>query len=102
MIRGMLVVVAAVVCAGLIVGITPPPSPATAAPALQVPALPTSSIDSGTHTAICTQAWPYYAPSCLRDSRQPNGMARVVRIVTADRLACGSNCAAWLTLGGNR
>jgi hypothetical protein len=35
----------------------------------------------------CTQqAWPYYGASCLRDGSQASGQARVVRIVTTDRL----------------
>jgi hypothetical protein len=35
----------------------------------------------------CTeQAWPYYAASCLRDRTQAAGQARVVRVVTIDRL----------------
>ena len=37
------------------------------------------------------QAWPYYDPSCLRDRRgdgaQLTDQARVVRIVSPDRLA---------------
>jgi hypothetical protein len=32
------------------------------------------------------QTWPYYERQCLRDARQPGGRARVVRIVSTDRL----------------
>lgn len=35
----------------------------------------------------CTESWPFYEASCLRDDRQPEGKARAVRIVSADRLA---------------
>jgi hypothetical protein len=31
------------------------------------------------------QGWPNYAMSCVRDSRQPNGAARQVRVVPIDR-----------------
>jgi len=35
----------------------------------------------------CTeQAWPYYGANCLRDRSQANGQARMVRLVTTDRL----------------
>jgi hypothetical protein len=35
----------------------------------------------------CTeQAWPYYGANCLRDRSQASGQARVVRLVTTDRL----------------
>ena len=35
----------------------------------------------------CTQqAWPYYDAGCLRDRTQASGQARVVRLVTTDRL----------------
>lgn len=36
----------------------------------------------------CTQqAWPYYGANCLRDDSQAAGQARIVRIVSTDRLA---------------
>ena len=31
-------------------------------------------------------AWPYFEASCLRDTRNPFGKAREVRIVSPDRL----------------
>jgi hypothetical protein len=35
----------------------------------------------------CTeQTWPYYGANCLRDRSQVNGHARMVRLVTTDRL----------------
>jgi hypothetical protein len=38
--------------------------------------------------AACSQrAWPYYEPQCLRDAKNVRGQARVVRIVSTDKLA---------------
>jgi hypothetical protein len=31
------------------------------------------------------QAWPYFEASCLRDARNPQGQARDVRLISADR-----------------
>jgi hypothetical protein len=36
---------------------------------------------SGVPKAVCTQSWPYYEQDCLHDGRQPEGKARIVRIV---------------------
>jgi len=33
------------------------------------------------------QAWPYFEAACLRDTRNPQGQARNVRLVSADRLS---------------
>jgi hypothetical protein len=33
------------------------------------------------------KAWPYFEPECLRDPKQPAGQARVVRIISTDRLS---------------
>ena len=89
MIRNIFVVLAAAACVGVIVEIVPPSGPAVSLPIVGVPS---KSTDAGTRYAVCIQGWPYYAPSCLRDSYQPDGMARVVRVVTADGLTCGSHC----------
>jgi hypothetical protein len=36
--------------------------------------------------ADCSQrAWPYFEVSCLRDTRNPYGQARQVRLVSTDR-----------------
>ncbi len=34
---------------------------------------------------VCAQSWPYYEQSCLRDSRQADGNAHVVRFIAIDR-----------------
>jgi len=35
----------------------------------------------------CVESWPYYEPNCLHDGRQPNGRARIVRIISTERPA---------------
>jgi hypothetical protein len=37
--------------------------------------------------ACSQQAWPHFEASCLRDARNPQGQARDVRVVSADRPA---------------
>ena len=47
------------------------------------------TIRNGSRAAkiICAQSWPYYAPSCLRDTRRPHDAARLVRLIADDRAA---------------
>jgi hypothetical protein len=71
MLKTVLAVVAAAVCAGAIVGFVPEPSPADAASA--------SAANGG--TAGCAQPWPYYERACLCDSRKHSGNARAVRVI---------------------
>ena len=96
MIKKILAVVVAAVFAGAIVGFIPQPDPADAARS-QV----TGIADSNRPAAIaavrvpeigkplCTQGWPYYEQSCLRDGRRPDGKARVVRVVTPNHSNAG-------------
>jgi len=37
------------------------------------------------------KAWPYFEATCLRDTRNPFGQAREVRLVSTDRLPAGTN-----------
>lgn len=37
-------------------------------------------------TACSERAWPYFEPSCLRNTNSAIRQARVVRVVTTDRL----------------
>ena len=78
MLKGLSAILAAAVCAGIIVGFVPQPEPAAAA------ATPRSAPREQSNVAInsapvvaaasaCTQTWPYYEQSCLRDSRQIGG-----------------------------
>ena len=51
------------------------------------PAVKTDRLDYRPSSPECTQqAWPYYRPDCLRDRTQSSGAARVVRLVSTDRL----------------
>jgi hypothetical protein len=51
------------------------------------PAIKTDRLDYRPSGPECTQqAWPYYRPDCLRDRTQPSGAAKVVRVVSTDRL----------------
>jgi hypothetical protein len=63
-------------------GFSPSVEAGTTAPAVQA-----DRLDSPAPGRACTQqAWPYYAPDCLRDRTQASGEARVVRLVSTDRL----------------
>jgi hypothetical protein len=50
-------------------------------------AVKTDRFDYRSSGPECTQqAWPYYRSDCLHDRTQAAGEARVVRLVTTDRL----------------
>jgi hypothetical protein len=52
------------------------------------PAVKTDRLDYRPLGTACSErAWPYYGPECLRDRREVAGKARVVRIVSIDRLS---------------
>ena len=102
MIKNVMAIVAAAVCAGAIVEFIPEPPPAVAAgtaPAAQSQG--TSISDSNKpwvvaaarlpdiRGAVCTQRWPYYEPACLRDGRRSDGKVRVVRVIITDRSVTG-------------
>ncbi len=89
MIKKILAIVAAAVCAGAIAEFVPGPAPAVAAGASPGPqshtiVAPVRTAES--RKAICSQGWPYYEPACLRDNRSLDGKVRVVRVIAADRL----------------
>ena len=44
------------------------------------------SITARPGTDCMQQAWPYYGASFLRDRAQAAGQAKIVRVVTTDRL----------------
>jgi hypothetical protein len=51
------------------------------------PIVKTDRLDHRPLGSECTeQAWPYFGANCLRDRTQANGQARMVRLVTTDRL----------------
>jgi len=43
--------------------------------------------------ACSQQAWPYFEAGCLRDTRNPYGKAREVRLVSANRPSAARNSA---------
>ena len=92
MVKSILVVSAAAVMAAAFVGFVPPPAPAVAAFEAATPnAAGPAQAAATAPTAVqpdqsgCTGTWPYYEQSCLRNSRQPNGNARVVRVIAEDK-----------------
>jgi hypothetical protein len=103
MYKKLLAVIAAAAGATAIVGFIPPPPPASAAKAPQVNAVAVAQPQANVQAANvqanvvvpvsaapatgCTQGWPHYEQNCLRDSRRPNGTARVARVVAIDRAA---------------
>lgn len=87
MLKGLSAITAAAVCAGLIVGFIPEPEPAAAAATArlnprteQINAAPTSAPVVAA-TAACTQTWPYYEQSCLRDGRQAGRGTPTARVI---------------------
>jgi len=94
MLKKLLAVTAAAACAALIVALIPAPTPASAERAPQAAAVDTTPVPVSAPApvlaepaAACAQGWPHYEQNCLRDSRRPNGQARVARVVAMDRPA---------------
>jgi hypothetical protein len=86
----LLAIAAAAACAGIVV-LAPDLAPKSAMAATQ-------SGESGVLTQAvvvmkekrqsdgdCSQHWPYYEQSRLRDARLPNGVERVVRVISIGR-----------------
>ena len=117
MINKMAAIIAAAACAGFVVTSVPGLASGVAAGAPQpvdqilsstVPAYIPSQISALTAAGIrksveldirndhrdgknsCAQSWPYYERSCLRDVRQVDHNARVVRVIAMDRSAAMS------------
>ena len=102
MIKKILAIVAAAVYAGAIVEFIPEPPPAAAAGVSAAaqshgtsvsdrakPAVLDAARIADIRGAVCTQAWPYYEPACLRDGRRSDGEVRVVRVIITDRSVTG-------------
>jgi hypothetical protein len=88
MLKTMAAVIVAAVCAGMIVGLIPPPGAALAAITPQASVDGNRAITAEARLAdirrpACRLHWPYYERVCLSDIRQPNGKARAVRLITA-------------------
>ncbi len=97
MIKNILAIIAAAVCAGAIIEFIPESVPAVAAgvsaaalshatsiPDRAKPAVPDAARIAETRRAICSQVWPYYEPACWHDERRSDGTIRVVRVIVAD------------------
>ena len=51
-----------------------------------LPGVKADRADARPLAAKCSQnAWPYFEAACLRDTRNPYGQARDVRLISADR-----------------
>ena len=60
---------------------------ATSAPVIAAPMVKADRLDERPLASECAeQAWPYFGTNCLRDRTPTAGQARVVRLVTTDRL----------------
>jgi hypothetical protein len=97
-IKKILAIFAAAVCAGAIIEFIPEsvpavaagvalaaPSHATSIPDRAKPAVPDAARIAEHGRAICSQVWPYYEPACWHDDRRSDGTIRVVRVIVADR-----------------
>lgn len=79
MLKGLSAILAAAVSASIIVGFVPEPEPAAAAATLRPTAI--NSAPVVVTTSACTQTWPYYEQSCLRDGRQVGRGAPTARVI---------------------
>ena len=90
MIKLILAIAAAAACAGIVV-LVPELGPKSAMAATQ--SNESAAVTQGFVVAKekrqsnggSLQHWPYYEQSCLRDAGLPNGVERVVRIISIDR-----------------
>lgn len=102
MIKNIVAIIAAAVCAGAIVEFIPELTPAVAAgvpaaarsEAMNIsdrakPAVADAARVAERGGAVCSQVWPYYEPACWRDDRGSAGKMRVVRFIVADRSVAG-------------
>ena len=102
MIKKILAIIAAAVCAGAIIEFIPEsvpavaadvsaaaPSHATSIPDRAKPAVPDAARIAERRRAICSQVWPYYEPACWHDERRSDGTIRVVRVIVADHSVTG-------------
>jgi len=87
MLKELSAILAAAVCAGIIVGFVPQPEPAAAAATPQpAPRHEQSNVAINSAPVVaaasaCTQTWPYYEQSCLRDGRQVGRTAPTARVI---------------------
>jgi hypothetical protein len=93
MIGKLLAIMTSAVCAYAVVALVPGFVPPVAAHAAQKPAVEQAAIAqipvmaAASGRPACMETWPYYEAACLHDARQPDGRARVVRVVSIERTA---------------
>ena len=83
MLKGLSAILIAGVSAGFLVGfITDPERAAAAATPAKLSNTQNNVAINNAVTATCTQTWPYYEQSCLRDNRRTGGAptARVISL----------------------
>ena len=86
MIHRILSAIAAAALGAAVVMALPGFSPAVEA-GTSAPIAKTDRLDHRPLGSECTeQAWPYFGANCLRDRTRADGQARMVRLVTTDRL----------------
>ena len=74
MLKTVFAIAAAAASAGAVVGFIPAPPPADAA----------ATGITYSRNVGCSQPWPYYERSCLRDGRQHDGNAHGVRVIAVN------------------
>jgi hypothetical protein len=92
MIKQILAITAAAACAALVVVVPEfAPESAMASPQSGQSGIPSPGVvvakEAQKPSGDCSQGWPYYEQTCLRDARLPNGTRRMVRIVAIDRIS---------------
>jgi hypothetical protein len=116
MLKSILAIISAAVCAAVIIAFVPELEPAAAAGTPQSDQRGMQTTTNGTGAAViaashvadavgatCTQAWPYYERSCLHDSRRPNSAVRAARVIAADHPAQSRAAKSGaLAVGGSR
>jgi len=90
MTRNLAALAVAAVAAALIAGVVPEvasgSSPSAEPPAAGVvKTAPVGLIWDVWQTLACADSCPYYEQDCLYDARQPDGKARVVRVISVDQ-----------------
>jgi len=84
----MIKLVAAVSGAALLAGVVVLMTGMTSTVEAQKYAIKGDRLDVHSYGTACSnRGWPYFETACLRDTHSPIRQARVVRIVSTDRLA---------------
>ena len=92
MIKQILAITAAAACAALVV-VVPELTSETAMASTQTnqSGVPSREVvvakEAPKSKSDCSQGWPYYEHTCLRDPRVPNGAGRTVRVIAIDRIS---------------